>query len=89
MPRSDPEVQVGVTDDGGSGPTRAVQTAGAYRGQALDEFDLTHRTHLLWSVGAIHGAGLNIEHRLILPVVMRHEGMSTLLCHNTVGHAFY
>src|SRR5205823_332462 len=54
-----PKVQVGVTNDGCSGPTRAIQPAGAGRSQTLDEFDLAHGTHLLRSVSAVHGAGLN------------------------------
>ena len=53
------QVQVGVPDDGGSSPARAVETAGAGRRQALDELDFPHRTHLLRPIGAVHGAGLN------------------------------
>ena len=40
---------------------RAVQTAGARRGQPLDEFHLPHGAHLLRPVGAVHRARLD-EH---------------------------
>ena len=53
------QVQVGVTDDGGSSPAGAVQTAGTGRGQPLDEFDFANGTHLLRPVSAVHCARLN------------------------------
>jgi hypothetical protein len=55
------QVQVGVTDDGGGGPARAVQTAGTGRGEPLDEFDFPHRTQFLRSVSTVHRTCLN-EH---------------------------
>ena len=54
-----PKVQISMTNNGGGGAARAIQTAGDGRGQALDEFDLTHGTHLLRSARAVHRASLN------------------------------
>ena len=56
------EVQIGVPDDGRRGPTGTVETAGARRGQPLDELDLADRAHLLRAVRAVHGTRLD-EHR--------------------------
>ena len=62
-----------MPDDGGGGAAGAVQTAGAGRGQPLDEFDFAHGTHLLRPVRAVHGARLD-EHRGAHVVTAVHVG---------------
>ena len=51
-----------MPDNGGGRPTGPVQTAGARRGQPLDELDFAHGAHLLRAVGAVHRSRLD-EHR--------------------------
>ena len=52
------KLEVGSADDGGCGPGLAVGAAGTGRGEALHELYLTHGFQLVWSRGAVHGAGL-------------------------------
>src|SRR6266853_1813119 len=56
-----PSVLCAAVDGGGSAPG-AVETAGAGRGQPLNEFDFPDRTHLLRAVSPVHRSGLD-EHR--------------------------
>ena len=58
-----PQLQVSMADDSCSRPARAIQAAGAGRGQPLDKLDLSNRPHLHRSVGAVHSSCLDKDRK--------------------------
>jgi hypothetical protein len=53
------EHQVGMADDAGADPGRAVAAGGAHRRDAVGELRLADRTERLRPLGAVHGAALH------------------------------
>jgi len=51
--------QIGMTDDARASPQRAVDTAGALRRDAIDEFDLSDRFEVRRRIGAVERAALD------------------------------
>ena len=49
-----PHAQVGVSDDGRGGSSRAVLSTGTSCGEPLHELDLANRTKFFWPIGAVH-----------------------------------
>ena len=56
------QIKVGMSHDGGGSLGFSVETGCGSGGHALDELNLTHRTHLFRAVGTVHGVSLD-EHR--------------------------
>ena len=59
-----PQRQIGIAHNPGIGGDIAIDAAGEHRGDAGDEFCLTHRLQSLRPSGAMHGPRLHINRRL-------------------------
>ena len=58
------QCQIGIANNPGIGGDIAIDAAGEHRGDAGDEFCLTHWLQSFRSCGAMHGTRLDIDRRL-------------------------
>ena len=82
------QFQIGVANNGSGHLCTAIRATGAFRRQPFDEFDFTHRTHLLRSVRAVPRFDLDKHRRThIVPTVkiLCQVWQQVLL----VGHGFW